>query len=125
MNVLIVEYNYANTLRTRVCEVRETKTMFIEEDSEDGSIKYKKCGGRVYAATNGSTWFTTYLYHLDSDFAIDNLGDEVLSYDHPNKDYIRKRFNELTVIDNAKEKLNELLKDMTYEKAVQLLEILK
>ena len=79
--------------------LRETKTLFIGENDKYKKFPAPNTKGAV--ASSNSICENYEVYPLDSDYAIKKLGRAILVNDHPNKDYINRRYAELQFIDEV------------------------
>lgn len=74
--------------KLEIKQLRETKTQLIDPETGD---RYKKTEGSAHLAELVVKYCgRAYVYTLDSRFAIEELGYDILAYPHPNKEAITK-----------------------------------
>ena len=126
------KYINCMTNHGNVVMLRETASYFIDDFGQDkyevvkldnGETekiriefeRYKKVPDRFYPqiaeTNNGSYCGNTQIYALDSDFSIKKLGEKVLEHDHPNKDYIKSRYNDLKFIAEVQKRAIEKIQN--------------
>lgn len=96
-----------------IVKLRETKTQlveefFIDEDGEMVCERFKKVPNRGYVAHETAKFSQSRIYELTSDFAIKTLGEKILTADHPEKEYIKKRYEFLESVRETRNKLAQL-----------------
>lgn len=106
-------YLKSTSWSNEIVELRETKTQFVEEFfiDEDGEMvceRFKKVPNREYVAHETANFSHCRIYELTSDYAIKTLGETILKADHPEKEYIRKRYEFLESVRETRNKLAEL-----------------
>lgn len=106
-------YLKSTSWSNNIVELRETKTqlvedLFIDEDGKTVCERFKKIPNREYVAHETARFSNCRIYELTTDFAIKALGESILKADHPEKAYIRKRYEFLESVRETRNKLAEL-----------------